>query len=437
VETAAQRNVVKVHRVENARLGAIVGQPQENLHTQPQVPIVADERNSQVVVVAPDAAQQEVTQSLNAALAAAPVAALPAAAPPAPAAPARIARAAHLLKHISTRDAEQSLAAIWGKTATFGTSRGGETTTVRIPAGKHSEVLLVVDHQRETVTIDAPQDTIDSWRRVVQTIDASPAGSDKQVGVVPFERADPLKIQRAIQLIHTAAKNPSAVPSRPLGTNGRGRRQHIGQFVSMIFQPDGQPAGGQPQPVGGQPQPGGEPQVTVEGVPGGAGTDVAGAISRIGNVQIEFVQGLDILIIRGNKRDVELVKEIIKQIEELSVQTQPEVEIYYLQHVDGQQMTDLINQIYATVFVSQSQVTLTPLIKPNAVLVIGRKEAIAPVIELIRRLDQPVAPETQLKVFPLKFLPAVDAERTVRGLFTSRGRAIRPIRGSAWERGYW
>ena len=423
-DAPAERNIVKVHRVASERLGAVVGQLQEKFRSQTEVSIIADERNSQVVVVAPAAAHQEVGQQLHATLAAAPVAA-PATVPPsapaaAPSTPVRIARAAHLLKNISTRQAEHALAGIWGKTAAFGTSRGGETTTVRLPAGNHSEVLLVVDHQRDTVTIDAPQDTIDSWRRVVQTIDAPPPGHDEQVGVVPFERADPLKIRRAIQLIHTAAKNP-AMPRRPLAVQGHGRREHIGQFVSMIFQPDGQPRGGQPPPpAGGQPQPGGAPEVAVEGAPGGPGTDVAGAISRIGNVQIEFVQGLDILIIRGNKRDVELVKEIIKQIEELSVQTQPEVEIYYLQHVDGQQMTELINQIYATVFVSQSQVTLTPLIKPNAVLVIGRKEAIAPVIELIRRLDQPVAPDTQLKVFPLKYLPAVDAERTIRGLFTQR-----------------
>jgi type II secretion system protein D len=425
VMAPTERNVVKVHRVAAERLDAIVARLQEEFHQQPQVRIIADQPNHQVVVVAPLAAHEKISQSLGEALAAAPsapVAASPADTPSAPAsaapaaepaAPARFARATHLLKHISTRDAEQSMAGIWAKTASFVTSRGGETTTVRIPAGKHSEAMLVVDHQRETVTIDAPQEMIDSWRRVVQSIDASPAVGDQQVGVVPFDRADPKKIQRAIQLVHAAGKNHGMTPSQIL--RGHGRREHIGQFVTLLFQPEG----GQPPPAG-QPQPGGEPQVAVEGVPGGAGTDVAGAISRIGNVQIEFVQGLDILIIRGNKRDVDLVKEIIKQIEELSVQTQPEVEIFYLQHVDGQQMTELINQIYATIFVSQSQVTLTPLIKPNAVLVIGRKEAIVPVIDLIRRLDQPVSPESQLRVFQLKYLPAVDAERTIRGLFTQR-----------------
>lgn len=434
-DPAAEPNAVKVHKVAPERLAAVVADLQTQFARNASVRIVADERSNQIVVLAPAAEQQQVGLSLQAILGtpqSAPAVARPANALVAADEPVRISRAAHALKNITAREAEYALAAIWGKTAAFGTSRGGETTTVRIPAGNHSEVLLVVDHERDIVTVDAPQDSIASWKRVIQTIDAPHSKPDSQIGVVPFDRADPLKIQRAIELIHAATKNSAAVPARPI-TNavGKGRRQHIGQFVSMIFQPEGQPAAAQPEggqpaagaqpPPGAEPPPAGAPDVAVQGgVEGAAGGDVAGAISRIGNVQIEFVQGLDILIIRGSKRDVELVKEIIRQIEELSIQTQPEVEIFFLQHVDGQQMTDMINTIYPTVFAGQSQVTLTPLVKPNAVLVIGRKEAIGPVIDLIRRLDQPVAPDTQFKVFPLKFLPAVDAERTVRTFFTPR-----------------
>lgn len=428
-------NVVKLYKVPAERLAEIVAELQNEFAGQPSIHVGADEQTSNLVVVAPSAVHQQVTRQLEA------DAAPPAAAQAAPAAnaaepaaePARIGRTAHALKNISPRDAELELAGIWGKTAAFGTSRGGETTTVRIPAGNHGEVLLVVDHDRSLVTIDAPQNSLESWQRVIANIDSPRRTAANQVGVIPFDRADPLKIRRAIELIHTATKNPAALPSRGIGASGTpGRRQHIGQFVSMIFQ-DGQAAGGQPaagaQP-GGQPaaqpggaQPGGDqPPPAIEVQPGAevGGEGAAEALSRIGNVQIEFVPGLDILIIRGNRRDVEMVKEIIRQIEEMSIQTQPEVEIYYLQHVDGQQITDVIGTIYANAFPSQGQVTLTPLVKPNAVLVIGRKEAIGPVIELIRRLDVPVAPETQLRVFPLKFLPAVDAERTVRSFFTVR-----------------
>lgn len=413
----AARTEIKLYAVPRDRLADLVSQLQEKYAEQSAVRIIADERTSKVVVSGSPAVQQDVILWLDLALAAPgsePVdsaAAKASASPP----PSRtdVAHSAHALRNISARAAEHSLAAIWGKKASVEASPAGEATTIRLHSGKPAEVKLVIDHQRDLVMIDAPRQAMDSWRRVIQAVDASREKPSEQTAVVPFAKADPTKIQRAIGLIGAATKDPAAVAKMLAAATGARRRAHIGQFVSMVFQPEG----GQPAPAG-QPAPeGGQPDVTVEQ---GSG-DVADAIGRIGNVQIEFVPGLDILIIRGDKRDVELVRRIIQQIEELSLQTQPEVEIYYLQHVDGEQMSTLVNQIYTSVFASrQSTVTITPLVKPNALLLIGRKEAIAPVVDLIRRLDQPTLPDVQTRVFPLKHLPVIDAERTVRSLFTPR-----------------
>ena len=429
----AGRSEVKLYKVPAEQLSEIATGLQSEFAGRSEVHVGTDEQSSNVVVLAPSAAHEQVTAWLQAnsaaAAATAPAgeAATTASAQASAGEPVQIGRATQPLKHISPRDVERELHGIWGQTAAFGASRGGETTTVRIPAGNHGEALLVVDHDRSLVTIDAPQVSLASWQKVIASLDTPRQSSTHQVGVIPFERADPLKIQRAIELIHAAAKTVPAAPSRAMRPSGAsGRRQHIGQFASMIFQ-QGQPGGAQgaggAQPGGQQPpaQPpveGGQPQIEVQ--PGAGGEGTIEALQRIGNVRIEFVPGLDLLIITGNRRDVDMVKEIIRQIEEMSVQTQPEVEIYYLQHVDGQQIADTITAIYASAFPSQGTVTLTPLGKPNALLVIGRKEAIGPVLELIRRLDVPVAPQTQFRVFPLKFLPAVDAERTVRNFFTLR-----------------
>ena len=412
----AARNEVKLYAVPRDRLADVVAQLQEKYADQGAVRIVADERTSKVVVSGSAVVQQEVILWLDLALAAPGKESVALAGSRSlPPAPTRIdvAHSAHALRNISGQAAERALAAIWGKKASVEASPTGEATTIRLHSGKPAEVKLVVDHQRDLVMIDAPRQSMESWRRVIQAVDAARDKPSEQTAVVPFAKADPAKIQRAIGLIGAAAKDPAAVAKMLAAAAGARRRAHIGQFVSMVFQPEG----GQPPPAG-QPAPeGGQPDVTVEQ---GSG-DVADAIGRIGNVQIEFVPGLDILIIRGDKRDVELVRRIIQQIEELSLQTQPEVEIYYLQHVDGEQMATLVNQIYSSVFASrQSTVTITPLVKPNALLLIGRKEAIAPVVNLIRRLDQPTSPDVQTRVFPLKHLPVIDAERTVRSLFTLR-----------------
>ncbi|MFH1264516.1 MAG: secretin N-terminal domain-containing protein, partial [Planctomycetota bacterium] len=52
---------------------------------------------------------------------------------------------------------------------------------------------------------------------------------------------------------------------------------------------------------------------------------------------------------------------------------------------------------------------------------IGWGEALEATKELIAKLDQPVAPETQLRVFPLRQAPAESAASTLEGFFTDQG----------------
>ena len=50
----------------------------------------------------------------------------------------------------------------------------------------------------------------------------------------------------------------------------------------------------------------------------------------------------------------------------------------------------------------QGRVDITPLVKPNALLLIGWGEAVDAIIELIKKLDRPVPPDSQFAVFPLQ-----------------------------------
>jgi type II secretory pathway component GspD/PulD (secretin) len=58
-------------------------------------------------------------------------------------------------------------------------------------------------------------------------------------------------------------------------------------------------------------------------------------------------------------------------------------------------------------------VSITPLVKPNALLLVGRPENVRMAIELIERLDQPVAPATRFEVFPLKNASAAEAKTMI------------------------
>ena len=57
--------------------------------------------------------------------------------------------------------------------------------------------------------------------------------------------------------------------------------------------------------------------------------------------------------------------------------------------------------------------SITPLVKPNALLLVGRPENVRMAIELVQRLDVPVAPATRFEVFPLKNASAADAKTMI------------------------
>src|SRR6185436_7156298 len=129
--------------------------------------------------------------------------------------------------------------------------------------------------------------------------------------------------------------------------------------------------------------------------PGAASAASMEAIARINNVQIEILE--DVIVVRGRKEDVDRVLQIIEQIELQSLQFKPEIEIYYLKHLDSTALSDMVTQVYNAAFNRFGLVTVTPLQRPNAVLMIGRKENIPAIIELISKLDQPAPTEGEFK----------------------------------------
>ena len=131
-------------------------------------------------------------------------------------------------------------------------------------------------------------------------------------------------------------------------------------------------------------------------------------------MQIEFVEGLDVIVLRGADRDVERVMQIIEQIEELSAVTTPTVEVYPLKNVESRALGALLTRLYSQVLGPRiGDVSITPLVKPNALLLVGRPENVRMAIELIQRLDQPVAPATRFEVFPLKNASAAEAKTMI------------------------
>jgi type II secretion system protein D len=316
-----------------------------------------------------------------------------------PAAAEAPVQASWKLTTLSAAEFERRLFSIWGNRAHATQDVAAQSATFRLPAGSAGETIVQIDRAGGEISVAAPPQTAHSWLRLLKAIDARPAAAT-HLAVVPVSKADPLTIDRTIGLLKAASA----------ASGSTHKKRHIGQFVSMLFQPEG----AQPPPVEGGAQP------PMEG-PGGEAAPEGGdsPYSGIGNVRIEILD--DQIIIIGKQEDVDKVMALIEEIERQSLETLPEVEIYYLKHVDGTALNALIQQVYSTALGTRlGSVTITPLVKPNALMLIGRKDAIPPVIELIQKLDKPIAPQTQLRVFNLKHMSAIDAERTIRQFFVDR-----------------
>ncbi|MBX3438431.1 MAG: hypothetical protein KF861_13145, partial [Planctomycetaceae bacterium] len=138
-------------------------------------------------------------------------------------------------------------------------------------------------------------------------------------------------------------------------------------------------------------------------------------------VQIQSLPDLDVIILRGLGADIEELTRIINEIERLSTETTPEIDVYTLQHVQGESLNRVITQVLESLTGTlQGRVSITPLVKPNALLLIGWGEAVSAAKKLITQLDQPVNAAMQVHVFRLQHAPAAQVQTTIRQFYAGR-----------------
>jgi len=316
------------------------------------------------------------------------------------------------LSSIDWRQFEDSLQRVVGKRIPVTTSQNGQKAIFRLAGAPLDGTTVEVDRRENVVTVVAPEPAMPGWQKMIRSLDSAATKPGEVIEMVRVENAKPAPIQRALRLIDNLPKDAEATIAAVGGGGGGGE-----QLRTAMLQPP--PAGAQPQQQPGFQLPDGEP--------GAAGSETAGII---GDTQIQFVPELGIIIVRGAKRDAQRVLDVIRQIEEQSAVTQPEVEIYQLKHLNDSAAAELLTQVYEEVLAArQGEVNIKPLDHPNALLLVGRRESVANALDLIKKLDQPLDASSRLRVFRLNHASATDAEATVRSFFTDRpgaGEDVRP-----------
>jgi type II secretion system protein D len=146
-----------------------------------------------------------------------------------------------------------------------------------------------------------------------------------------------------------------------------------------------------------------------------------------GEVTVESVPELGILILRGNPTDVDAVMKVIREVERLSAGAAPQITILPLQYVNSDSFAKLMNSVYTDLHglrtseaAAKPQIKFYAIGKPNAVLVIAPPAELPAVRELVGQLDKPVIPDTEFQVFPLRHGIAAQVAKSVNDFYKGR-----------------
>lgn len=391
-----------------------------NHFAQNGVRVSSDDRTMQLVIQAPEAIHQQIAANWNnpqvfqlpapAALNRWPEreAQLGSARPVVPFVPANEQLQ---LENIGWRELLKGLSGVQVDPNAVTSPRAG-TLELQLASESGHATRMQIDQASHVVQISGSADSTDEWKRVVKALDSKPAVPGELQITGRLGDAQPTTITRTIALLGGSGTETA---SRRLNSN-----EPQAQPFAMAQNEERPPL----QLAQAQPQPGNAPAVAQGS---GSQGDIArmltggeGSGSFLGPVRIEFIEGTDIFIVRGQQRDVDRVMQIIRNIEQLTVDTEPTIEVYQLQHANSEALAALINQLNEEPLAArQGDVSVTPLVKPNALLLIGRDAGVDAVKKIVEKLDVATTGGEQFKVIRLRYLPSVDAERTIFNLYNA------------------
>ena len=243
----------------------------------------------------------------------------------------------------------------------------------RLPGRDGTNVELVIDQRQGAVVVTGSPKMVDSCLQIIQILDTEEhAGAVTKF--VPVQQSNAIPAQRIANILN--------------------------QETLKVAQTTRPGAEGTPRPE------------TREDMTTG---------SVVGPVKINTIEGWDTMMIQGSPKDVAVIQGILKQLETLSVDSEPIIELIAMKHADSLRVSQLVQQLYAQVYQARrGTVAMLPLVKPNTILLIGKQESINGAKELIAKLDTPVNPNVAFQIFPLKHAASDILASQITTAFTNR-----------------
>ncbi|MGN6545982.1 MAG: secretin N-terminal domain-containing protein, partial [Aureliella sp.] len=394
VDQQADPAQLKIYEVPSDLIGAVGARLQITYHGQPRVRVATEPKTGQLMVMAPESIQRDIASKMQLLIFEARQSGL--VTDDKGMSVASTKQQVYSLRNLRPVDLENALQRLAGPRLTATTERNGEVATFRLASETGMHDVMQIDRTAGHVLLLGGGPSVAGWMQIIYALDVGQSDPLRATHVMPLAPADPQRVRQAVQLVRAVFQ-----------------QQSQDEDVTTQVVPGGR-APTRPGQAGNQP-PGTDEQASAIGTMETLGAETG----LFGDVQIEFIEDLDLVIIKGSKRDVQRTLEVIDQIKKKSAETQPEIRVMQLKHVDSTAVATLVNELYEEVLKPrQGTVSITSLGQPNALLLIGRKEAVASVEDLINKLDQPLDPANQLRVFRLLHASAVDAETTIRDFFT-------------------
>jgi type II secretory pathway component GspD/PulD (secretin) len=325
---AQSKAVLKSYNCPVDRIDAAADQIRTTFSKVPELRVAVDKRSGQILVHAPADVHAQITAGLNQ-LALQPAQAAPSAAgssaPAAPNAEQNVPTATNiLLQNLSAQDFDAKLRGILKNRLAPLASQTPGTNRYQLTAARGDGVEVGIDLANNQVALRGPAQGVLGASRLVHAMDAVGTAPQDNIRLIAYQAAKPENMQKAVDAVRMAE-------------NGRGNdatkvaRLVPNQIEGSFSTAQASPSPQQPNENEGRPKPEGEKE--------GESTGLSGS------VQVELLEGLDVIVIRGKKKDIEQVSSIIEQIEKLSTQTEPSIEIYPLTNVYCELMATLVRDL--------------------------------------------------------------------------------------------
>jgi general secretion pathway protein D len=277
----------------------------------------------------------------------------------------------------------------------------------KVALRNESYLTLAIDEGNDELLIDGAQREADAIVKLLRTLDR------------PFDDADPFHMTASSKYVCQIA---GQLPAEIERLRAARQAEPAGKKPLWVAQNGEQAPAADPQ----DPQDAQQPQrrSMLPNMPPALG-DVLGNLK--GEVNIEAVDDLGVLILRGNEKDVEQVMRVIRELEKLSEATAPKVHLLYLRNVDAESLSELLTTVYDRLTKFPGRATqprqnaaILPISKPNSLLIIAPEADLQSILDLAEELDRPVDPQTEFQVFRLKTAIAAQVEELITSFYADR-----------------